>query len=332
MPTISGNNAQVDYSVFFDGETVTVTGTGAVFRNCVFTGDFDAQESLTITNSIFLGAITVTTGKVLTLYNCVSPDAEPTVDGTITDTDCMWSTNPLFVDVDAEDYRLTNDSPARAAGIDLDLAVDYIGNAVPDGAPDIGAFQTILYFLYGRMSIMAIAQLPTAPTPSDTTAVFNSKAFALIAAFAQFITETNAAASAIDNNTDLVIAAKDDAQTAATNSAAAYASTLALAGADPYVGGTTYAPGEAVIGTNGITYVRINTSAAGDDPVTSITGNWQQVNIRPPSYQNHTTSPTLSLSDLDGSVVHTNIGASAEVVFDLPPGVEFPIFTIAFFY
>ena len=44
---------------------------------------------------------------------------------------------------------------------------------------------------------MAISKLPPAPTPTDTTAEFNSKAFAMVAALNGFITELNAAIPSI---------------------------------------------------------------------------------------------------------------------------------------
>lgn len=45
---------------------------------------------------------------------------------------------------------------------------------------------------------MAITPLPPAPEPSDTQAQFDTKAFALVAALDQFVTETNATALAVD--------------------------------------------------------------------------------------------------------------------------------------
>jgi hypothetical protein len=45
---------------------------------------------------------------------------------------------------------------------------------------------------------MAISPLPPAPLPTDSTAEFNSKAFALVAALDPFVTETNATASQIN--------------------------------------------------------------------------------------------------------------------------------------
>jgi len=167
-----------------------------------------------------------------------------------------------------------------------------------------------------------ISALPSAPSPSDTQSQFNSKAFAWVAALATFVSETNVVAGEVNSNASAASASQTAAETAETNAEAAYVAALSVANAEPYNAGTTYDVGDAVIGSNGLTYVRINASGSGDNPVTSVTGNWQQVNVRPPSFTDHTSSPSLSISDLDGTVVHTTIGASGEVVFALPAGYE----------
>lgn len=65
---------------------------------------------------------------------------------------------------------------------------------------------------------MTITALPSAPLPTDNTATFNSKAFALVAALNTFVTEANALG--VDANSDAVSAAAD-AITAANASLAA---------------------------------------------------------------------------------------------------------------
>lgn len=47
---------------------------------------------------------------------------------------------------------------------------------------------------------MTITALPAAPQPTDTQAQFNTKAFAFVAALAQFVTETNATAVSVDGS------------------------------------------------------------------------------------------------------------------------------------
>ncbi|REK75870.1 choice-of-anchor Q domain-containing protein [Paenibacillus paeoniae] len=50
--------------------------------------------------------------------------------------------DPLFVDFEARDLRLSADSPAIKAGMDLGYKKDFDGNVLPRGKnPDIGAFQ-----------------------------------------------------------------------------------------------------------------------------------------------------------------------------------------------
>ncbi len=65
---------------------------------------------------------------------------------------------------------------------------------------------------------MTITALPSAPLPTDNTATFNSKAFALVAALNAFVTEANALG--VDSNADALSAAAD-AITAANASLAA---------------------------------------------------------------------------------------------------------------
>ena len=49
---------------------------------------------------------------------------------------------------------------------------------------------------------MAITPLPSPPLPSDTTAEYNTKAFAWVAALDTFTTETNAVASDVSDDAD----------------------------------------------------------------------------------------------------------------------------------
>lgn len=50
--------------------------------------------------------------------------------------------NPLFVDLEKQDFHLREDSPAIDAGTDLGYKIDFDGNKVPSGeAPDIGAYE-----------------------------------------------------------------------------------------------------------------------------------------------------------------------------------------------
>jgi hypothetical protein len=92
---------------------------------------------------------------------------------------------------------------------------------------------------------MTIAALPTAPTPIDDIATFNARAFALVAALAQFVIDANATGAAADASAS---AASSSASTAsaqaiasAASAAAAFSSALlAGSGAPLWVSGTTY--------------------------------------------------------------------------------------------
>ena len=67
---------------------------------------------------------------------------------------------------------------------------------------------------------MTIDALPSAPLPTDNTATFNSKAFALVAALNTFVTQANALG--VEVNADALTAAAD-AITASNASASAVA-------------------------------------------------------------------------------------------------------------
>lgn len=73
---------------------------------------------------------------------------------------------------------------------------------------------------------MPMQPLPTAPLPTDSTATFNSRAFALVAALSTFVTEANA----------LEVAADADATSAASNATIAANSASAATGAANFKG------------------------------------------------------------------------------------------------
>ena len=288
---ISGNNGQYDYAIY-DGQDVAVSGTGNVFQNCVIADGFDASENCTVKNSIFLGAISVATGKTLTLLNCISSGAEPAVDGTVDDTDCMWSTDPLLLDPDNGDFRPGAGSPARSGGIDVDLTEDYIGTAVPDGSPDIGAYQTALIVgldsSHALRSAIAdltlsfeggnlmITDLPVAPTPGDSTSEFNTKAFGLLAALSLFVTEANQAVDDINSNGAASIASAAQAAQSELAAEAAYASAAAAANAEKWVSGTTYAEGDVRWSPADYQTYRRKTAGGGTTDPSEDEANWAQ--------------------------------------------------------
>ena len=128
---------------------------------------------------------------------------------------------------------------------------------------------------------MTITALPTPPGPTDSVSVFNARAFALVAALADFVTEANA--QAITVNDDAVASAASEAAAAlsqiaaAASEAAANASAAAAAvsaGAALWVSGTTYALGDVVWSpATYYTYRRIVAGAGTTDPSADTT-NW----------------------------------------------------------
>lgn len=124
---------------------------------------------------------------------------------------------------------------------------------------------------------MAITPLPSAPLPTDTTAQFNTKAFAWVAALDSFTTEANALASAVD--ADATAAAADAASAssdAATAEAAADAAVL-TANVELWVSGTTYAIGDNVYSPITFQTFRRKTNGAGSTDPSADSTNWQQL-------------------------------------------------------
>lgn len=76
---------------------------------------------------------------------------------------------------------------------------------------------------------MAITKLPPAPTPTDTTAEFNAKSFAFVAALDGFVTEANALEALADNAAKSTAA--DAEMTAVASNAAVLAAKSAVADA-----------------------------------------------------------------------------------------------------
>lgn len=131
-----------------------------------------------------------------------------------------------------------------------------------------------------------ISTLPPAPQPTDDTATFNSKAFALLAALATFVSETNTVAG--EANTAAGNAATN-ASNAATQAAAALASQLAAAlsanaaagsaGATAWNASTAYSVGQRVWSLiNAQLYRRIAAGTTATDPYLDQT-NWARVYV-----------------------------------------------------
>lgn len=128
---------------------------------------------------------------------------------------------------------------------------------------------------------MTITTLPSAPLPSDNTATFNAKAFALVAALNPFVDETNAVAVESELNKSASDASKFLAEIAATNASTSEANALSYASAAAantntprWVSGTTYALGSLVYSpVTGRSYRRSVAGAGTTDPSSDST-NW----------------------------------------------------------
>jgi len=127
-------------------------------------------------------------------------------------------------------------------------------------------------------TIPGITSLPTAPARTDSPSVFITRADAFVDALENdFDGEMNASITAInivgEEMEVLSSSAEEDALTAEN----AAANALSSANATVYTDVTTYDIGDTVIGSDGQAYRCLTDSTIGDDPVGSVTGDWQQV-------------------------------------------------------
>lgn len=76
---------------------------------------------------------------------------------------------------------------------------------------------------------MTMTPLPVAPLPTDSTATFNSRAFALVAALGAFVTEANALEVAVDADASTANTSKNNAATSSTSASASAGSAEASA-------------------------------------------------------------------------------------------------------
>lgn len=114
---------------------------------------------------------------------------------------------------------------------------------------------------------MPIDALPTAPQPTDSTAVFKTKSFNHVAALATFTTQANALeanVTALEALTEGHAAAADVSRIAAQ---AAAAQAAAAAGVTKWISGTAYLDGQNVWSPiNHITYRRRSAGSGTTDP------------------------------------------------------------------
>ena len=157
---------------------------------------------------------------------------------------------------------------------------------------------------------MAITQtldgLPEAPSRNDP-ANFVTEADAFVAGMVTYQTQANTWASQAN---ELADNANTDATTATTQAAAAIAS----AGATVYASGSTYGAPDVVVGSNGHSYRCLSTGTIGDNPVGSVTGDWQVITL---SAASPVSIITTSTTAVDGYTYGISTATSA-VTLTLP--------------
>ena len=120
-----------------------------------------------------------------------------------------------------------------------------------------------------------INTLPDAPQPGDTPTQFNTKAFALVAALNDFVSETNVVAAEMVANAGTATTAATTADTKAALATAAAAEAASSAGVTQWVSGTTYAQGVVTWSPiSFLTYRRTTAGAGTLDPSLDST-NWR---------------------------------------------------------
>lgn len=123
---------------------------------------------------------------------------------------------------------------------------------------------------------ISIPVLPDAPSRADP-ASFNTRADNFLAVMETLPTSINTWANQANSLASDLTAEGDAAAAAKTAAEAAQAAATATAGASVYSAGTTYSYPQVVIGSDGHSYRRIGSPAAGDNPVGSGTGGWLRI-------------------------------------------------------
>lgn len=149
-----------------------------------------------------------------------------------------------------------------------------------------------------------ISTLPPAPQPTDDTSTFNTKAFALLAALATFVSETNTVAGEVNTNATTATTGASTATTKAAEAVVTLASCIsnalaaaASAGATAWVSGTTYAVGDVRWSPVDNRVYRRKVAGAGTTDPSADTTNWGLV---------ATGAPQLIISTSTANAVSAN--------------------------
>ena len=136
------------------------------------------------------------------------------------------------------------------------------------------------------MSItQVISDLSTAPSRADP-ANFDSRADTFLSEMEDiptevnaWATEANALAVTVNGYESAAATSVTEAEAEKTEAEAAAVASIAASSASVYSGSTTYNYPDTVIGTDGHSYRCIVTSVVGDDPVSSVSGDWIQITV-----------------------------------------------------
>lgn len=135
-----GENNLAHHNVVWDNDRGIQLAFGAdneVYSNTVYSvDDYGIRVSNNFTDAIVKNNISYNSGVNDFLDQGTTTTASNNLAGT----------DPLFIDVNGDDYRLNPSSPARNAGTDVGLTRDHDGVAVPrESNPVIGAYELVMF-------------------------------------------------------------------------------------------------------------------------------------------------------------------------------------------
>lgn len=128
------------------------------------------------------------------------------------------------------------------------------------------------------MPITQVIENPTAPPSLSQPLTFQALATAFVDSLPDFETELNTYAGQANTLETTVSTASAEAEGFALSAQTSEQIVLEQGDAVAYSGSGTYSSPQVVIGTDGYAYRCLGTSVTGDDPVTSVTGNWVALN------------------------------------------------------
>lgn len=141
-------------------------GSNVLIANNTITGNYSGAAN-------GVGAIYIGSGSA-TVRNNILWDNHGTElvhgGGSITESNNLINTNPLFLNASGDDYHLTSGSPAINHGTDVGVTTDLDGNARV-GLPDAGAYE----FVTGVSPTVGTFFVAPSPTGNDTRSCDDAK-------------------------------------------------------------------------------------------------------------------------------------------------------------